>query len=149
MDRTRFNGHSVKVVCLNMKRDLGMQYEALPLGNECRSVRRGPRIPSGCCGPNFYTERENNRGPRSCPTQLKIQLLMTQAQSLPRGLFGPLRTKCATVTQQKVQSLLGVTYLFLMITEGSSRQAYLLFAVFEHHLPEAVSQVSLHHQRPK
>lgn len=91
--QTGFNGHSVMVFCLNMKRDLGTQYEALPLGNECRSVRRGPWIPSGCCGPNFYTEWQNKSGPRSCPTQLKIELLMTHAQSLPRGLFGPLKDK--------------------------------------------------------
>ena len=148
MDRTRFNGHSVTVVCLNMKRVLGTQYEALPLGNECRSMRRGPWIPSGCCGPNFYTEWENKRGPRSCPTQLKIQLLMTHAQSLPRGLFGPLKDKVCHSHTAEGSFPLGC-HIFLMITEGSSRQAYLLSVVFEHHLPEAGAQVSLHHQRPK
>lgn len=40
-------------------------------------------------------------------------------------------------------------HILVMVTEGSLRQAYLLSVVFEHHLPEAGVQLSLHHQRPE
>ena len=46
------------------------------VSGQCMSLCEGrPTDTHRCCRLNFYTEWENKRGPRSCPTQLKIQFL--------------------------------------------------------------------------
>jgi hypothetical protein len=110
-----------------------MSGRCVVLGTECCSVRRGWQSLQGT------THRIS--GPRSCPTQVKIQFLQSMYKFFPCGVLGPEgQSNCSSLLERHVSQ---------MVTEGSSKKAYQQSVEFAHHLPEEGAQVFLHHQRPK